>query len=312
MTAPVLLRPEPTPDAKPKRPRTPRTPSDKVTTAVLLAPAMILIGLFVVLPGVLALVGAFFDIELGRGVSWTFVGFDNFRAIAADEAVRQSLVNTLIYCAITIIPSIVLGLGLAMLAQSLSRGRKLVTTMLFLPFTANLVAMAVVFRWIFALDGGFANQALGVLGIGPVNYLGDERYALATVAAVGVWRGAALAMVLFLSGLTSIPTSVHEAAAADGVRGLAKLRLVTLPLLKPVMVFIVVLTVLGSVQVFDTINVMTSGGPFGATETVLTMTWRLGFTYFELGKAAALSVVLLTVLITIGLARRNSLTGEGK
>jgi len=273
---------------------------------------MALVALFTLLPGLIALVGSFFDIDISNGVIWTWVGLDNFAALFADPAVRQALLNTVLYCALTIIPSLAIGLGLALLAQSISKGRRLVQTLLFLPFTANLVAMAVVFRWIFALNGGFANQLLALIGIGPLNFLGDSTYALPTLAAVGVWRCSALAMVLFLSGLTSVPTAVNEASAADGISGWAKLRLVTLPLLRPITVFVTVMVVLQSVQVFDTINVMTQGGPLGATETALTMTWRLGFAYYELGQAAALSTLLLVVLILIGVLRRRSLTGDNR
>ncbi|SBW26366.1 putative membrane protein [Candidatus Protofrankia californiensis] len=288
----------------------PRPSRDGRAGLVLTAPALILIGLFVLLPGVLAVVGSLFRIDLGANTTWSWVGAANFADVLSDPNARQALGNTLLYCLLTIVPSLGVGLGLALLAGSLRRGERLLHTLLFLPFTANLVAMAVVFRWIFALRGGFANQVLAVLGIGPVNYLGDERYALATVAAVGVWRGAALTMVLFAAGLTSIPSAVHEAAAADGIRGWSKLRLLTLPLLRPIVLFATVMMILQSVQVFDTINVMTGGGPLGATETALTMTWRLGFTYFELGKAAALSVLLLAVLITLGVLRRRAFLGD--
>lgn len=275
----------------------------------LTGPTLVLIGIFVILPGILALAGSLFRIDLGSGTTWEFVGWDNFVELLSDPDVQRALVNTVLYCGLTIIPSLAIGLGLALLTESLRRGKAIVRTLLFLPFTANLVAMAVVFRWIFAYRGGLANQVAAFLGVGPLNYLGDPDTALATVAAVGVWRGASLAMILFLSGLTSIPTAIHESAAADGLRPLAKLRLVTLPLLRPIVLFATVMTLLQSVQVFDTINVMTQGGPLGATETALTMTWRLGFTYYELGKAAALSVLLLVVLVGIGVLRRRSLLG---
>lgn len=307
MTSPTLNRPGETGRSLPVRLR--KKPS---VGWVLVAPAMALVALFTLLPGLIALVGSFFDIDISNGVIWTWVGLDNFAALFADPAVRQALLNTVLYCALTIIPSLAIGLGLALLAQSISKGRRLVQTLLFLPFTANLVAMAVVFRWIFALNGGFANQLLALIGIGPLNFLGDSTYALPTLAAVGVWRCSALAMVLFLSGLTSVPTAVNEASAADGISGWAKLRLVTLPLLRPITVFVTVMLVLQSVQVFDTINVMTQGGPLGATETALTMTWRLGFAYYELGQAAALSTLLLVVLILIGVLRRRSLTGDNR
>lgn len=285
MTA-VLEKPAPAVPA-------PKRSGNGLLAAVLLAPALVLTALFVILPGLLAFVGSLFRIDLTTGNEWTWVGLENFGGVLADPAVRQSLVNTLVYCLLTIVPSLAIGLALALLASSLTT----LQTLLFLPFTANLVAMAVVFRYIFDFRGGFANQMLGIAGLGPVNFLGDTATALPTVAAVGVWWGAALAMIMFLAGLTSIPTAVHEACAADGITGFTKLRLVILPLLRPITVFVTVLTVLQSVQVFDTINVMTGGGPLGATETALTMTWRLGFTYYDLGQGAALSTLLLTVLV---------------
>lgn len=294
------------------KPVAPRRRGQGRLAAALLAPALLLTALFVVLPGLLAFVGSLFRIDLTGGNDWTWVGFENFGLVLGDPAVQQSLVNTLVYCLLTIVPSLTVGLALALLASSLTRGRPLVQTLLFLPFTANLVAMAVVFRYLFDLRGGFANQLLGLVGIGPVNFLGDTATALPTVAAVGVWRGAALAMIMFLAGLTSIPTAVHEACAADGITGLTKLRLVVLPLLRPITVFVTVLTVLQSVQVFDTVNVMTGGGPLGATETALTMTWRLGFTYYDLGQGAALSSLLLVVLVGVGVLRRSALSGGSR
>lgn len=177
MTSPTLNRPGETGRSLPVRLR--KKPS---VGWVLVAPAMALVALFTLLPGLIALVGSFFDIDISNGVIWTWVGLDNFAALFADPAVRQALLNTVLYCALTIIPSLAIGLGLALLAQSISKGRRLVQTLLFLPFTANLVAMAVVFRWIFALNGGFANQLLALIGIGPLNFLGDSTYALPTLA----------------------------------------------------------------------------------------------------------------------------------
>lgn len=277
---------------------------------VLVAPALALIGLFVLLPGVLALVGSLFRIDLGDRTVWTWAGIANYTAILTAPAVQQALWNTVVYSVLTIVPSLVLGLGTAMLAHSFTRGRPALQVLLFLPFATNMVAMAVVFRWIFASRGGFVNEVFAVVGIGPVNFLGDTSTALFTVALVGIWRLTSFVMIFYLAGLTSIPTALHEAAAADGLGSWAKFRRVTLPLLRPMTVFATVMAVLQSVQVFDTINVMTEGGPLGSTETVLTMTWRLGFVYFDLGQAAALASMLLVVLVLIGVIRRRAFTGD--
>lgn len=283
-------------------------PLDRLASAIMLLPAGIAIAVFVLVPAVLSLVGSLFRIPLAGG-AWSFVGLDNFVRVLTDPAVLQAIRNTLVYSALTIIPSLLLGLALALLTNAAGRVRPLVRTLLFLPMTANLVAISVVFSWIFSFPGGFVNQLIGVFGAEPVNWLGDTATALPVVALVGVWRTASLTMLIFFAGLATIPTSIDEAAQAEGIRGLRKLVLVTLPMIRPNAVFACVLAILGSVQVFDTINVMTRGGPLGSTETVLTMVWRIGFGYFDLGAASALALMLLVLLIGVGLLQRRTLSG---
>ncbi|WP_199521459.1 carbohydrate ABC transporter permease [Jiangella anatolica] len=274
-------------------------------------PAAVAMTVFVALPALLSLIGSFFEIPLTGG-AWRFVGFGNFTDVLSDPAVLQAIRNTAVYSAITIVPSLVIGLSLALLANAAGRGRPFVRTVLFLPMTANLVAMAVVFSWMFSYPGGFVNQVIGLVGAEPVNWLGDPATALPVVALVGIWRTASLTMVIFFAGLAAMPAALDEAARAEGIRGLRKLFLVTLPTIRPTVVFATVLAILSSAQVFDTINVMTQGGPRGSTETVLTMTWRIGFGYFDLGAASALAFLLLVVLVGIGILQRRTLSGWGR
>jgi multiple sugar transport system permease protein len=288
-----------------------RAPRRDLVPALLLAPAAICTSLLVVLPAVLSLVASFFSVPLAGG-AWRFVGFGNFQRVLTDPAVQQALVNTLVYSLLTIVPSLVLGLALALLAESVVRGRAFVRTALFLPMTANLVAMAVVFRWLFAYQGGFVNQLVAIVGVAPLNWLGDTSTSLLTVALVGVWRSASFSMMIFLAGFATVPGTIQEAARSEGIRGWTKLTRLTLPMIRPTVVFASVLAVLSSVQVFDTINVMTQGGPQGSSETVLTMSWKLGFSYFDLGAASALSFLLLAVLIGVGLLQRRVLAGGQK
>ncbi|NQX28357.1 sugar ABC transporter permease [Microbacteriaceae bacterium VKM Ac-2854] len=283
----------------------------RLAPILFLTPAVLGITLFIVVPALLSLVASFFTVPLAGG-AWQFVGLANFERILTDPAVLQSIGNTLLYSVITIVPSLAIGLALALLADSVTKGKALVRTLLFLPMTANLVAMAVVFRWVFAFQGGFVNQLLGLVGIGAVNWLGDTSTSLVTVALVGVWRGASFAMMIFFAGLATVPGTIHEATKSEGIRGWTKLRRITLPIMKPTVVFAAVITILGSVQAFDTINVMTQGGPQGSSETILTMIWKLGFSYFDLGAASALSLLLLVVLIGIGVLQRRVLAGGQK
>ena len=291
--------------------RRPRPRRGSAVPVLFLLPAGIAMTLFVIVPALLSLVASFFSVPLANG-GWQFVGLANFQRIVTDPIVQKTILNTLLYSAMTIVPSLVIGLVLALLAESVSRGRPFVRTALFLPMTANLVAMAVVFRWMFAYQGGFVNQVLGLVGVAPTNWLGDADTSLLTVALVGVWRSASFSMMIFIAGFATIPGAINEAARAEGIRALPKLFRITLPMMQPTVVFATVLAILGSVQVFDTINVMTQGGPLYSSETVLTETYKLGFSYYDLGSASALSFLLLVVLIAVGVAQRRVLAGGSK
>lgn len=275
----------------------------------LVAPAVILVLLFVYAPAVVALVSSFFTVPLSRTQPIEWAGVQNFATVLSSTEVYNALWNTLLYCLMTIIPTVVIGFLLALLVDSLPGKQTVVSTLLFLPLTANIVAMSVVFRWIYSPDGGFIDTLLAIVGIAPIDFLNNPDLALGSIAALGVWRSASFAMVLFMAGLTTIPKTIHEAAAMDGLRGLAKTTRVTAPMLAPTFILVTVVSIIQSVQVFDSIRVLTDGGPQGRTETILTLIWRLGFSYFKLGEASALTLVLLVVLVGLGWLQRKSAFG---
>ncbi len=274
------------------------------TPYLLLLPAMLSLVLFFYGPALLSFVGSFFIIPLARG-SWKFAGINNYLAIVSDPLVIQAAANTLVYSVATIVPSMVFGLLLALLVERMGRRGWLVKTALILPMAANLVAMSVVFKYMFAFQGGLINQLLGIVGVVPVNWLDETGTSLFSVILVGIWRATSLCVLLFMAGLTTIPGTIHEATAVEGIRGFAKLRTVTLPMLKPTLLFVTVLSITGAVQVFEIVDVMTQGGPLGSSETALTITQKVGFEYFQVGKASAMSFILIAVLLLIGLLGRR-------
>ncbi|MGX6511648.1 carbohydrate ABC transporter permease [Rhodococcus sp. SJ-2] len=276
---------------------------------VMVSPMAILASLFIFLPAVLTFIGSWFSIPLAGG-EWGFVGFANYQKIFGDSRVWQAITNTVLYSLGTIIPSLAIGLLLALLADSLTRGRALVRTLLFLPMTANLVAMAVVFTFMLDFRSGVANSLLGMIGIAPINWLGSTDYSLLTVALVGIWRTASFTMMIFFAGLSTIPDTMHEAARMEGINGWTRLMKITLPVMKPSVVFAVVMAVLQSVQAFDTVRVMTDGGPQHSSELILTMAWRMGFQYFDLGAASALSFLMVVALLAVGIWQRRMLSGK--
>lgn len=276
---------------------------------LLLVPALTALLLFVYGPALLSLIGSFFVIPLSGG-QWKYAGFNNYLKVFADPLIHQAAWNTLVYSLATIIPSIVLGLLLALLMEKMGRGSWLAKTALILPMTANMVAMAVVFKWIFAFQGGFANQILGIAGLAPVNWLDEADTSLFTVILLGLWRATSLCMLLFMAGLTTIPSSIHEATAVEGIRGFTKLRTVILPMLRPTVVFVTVLSITGAVQVFEIVNVMTKGGPLGSSETAMTVAHKVGFEYFRIGEASAISFILIALLLVVGIIGRQRRTKE--
>lgn len=288
---------------------TAKNPRPSLTPYLLLVPALTALLLFVYGPALLSLIGSFFIIPLSGG-SWKYAGFNNYLKVFADPLIHQAAWNTLVYSLATIIPSIVLGLLLAMLMEKMGRGSWLARTALILPITANMVAMAVVFKWIFAFQGGFANQILGIAGLAPVNWLDEADTSLFTVILLGLWRATSLCTLLFMAGLTTIPSSIHEAAAVEGIRGFTKLRTIILPMLRPTVVFVTVLSITGAVQVFEIVNVMTKGGPLGSSETAMTAAHKVGFEYFRIGEASAISFILIALLLVVGLIGRQRRTKE--
>lgn len=273
------------------------------------APMAVLAFLFMLFPAILTFIGSWFHIPLAGG-TWTFVGGANYDRIFSDPHSQRAIVNTVVYSLGTIIPSLALGLLMAMVANSLTRGRTIIRTLLFLPMTANLVAMAVVFTYIFDIRGGAANQLIGLFGAAPVNWLGSTEFSLTTVMLVGVWRTASFTMMIFFAGLATIPGTMLEAARMEGIGGLTRLRRIILPVMKPSVVFAVVMAILQSVQAFDTVRVMTDGGPQYSSELILTHAWRLGFQYFDLGAASAMSFLMVVALGAIGLWQRRILAGK--
>ena len=277
---------------------------------LMVLPAVVLAATFVLLPALLSLIGSFFRIPLTGG-AWAFVGLENYVGIFTNSTARRAILNTIVYSVLTILPSLALGLAMALAANALTRGKALVRTLLFLPMTANLVAMAVTFKWIFDFRGGFANQVVGLFGIAPVNWLGSTETSLYTVALVGIWRTASFTMMIFFAGLATIPGTMNEAARMEGIRGWTKLTRITLPAMRPSVIFAAVMAILQSVQAFDTVRVMTDGGPQYSSELIQTLTWRYGFEYFDLGASSALSFLLLVALLLVGLWQRRALSGGG-
>lgn len=269
-------------------------------TAWLLAgPAIVLMMLFIIVPTVAVIVLGFTDFELGYS-NFRFVGFENYVELFSDRTFRTSLWNTVVYTAIVTPFSIFLGLGIAMLIESEPRAKAFFRTVYFLPVASLLVAMATVWQYMLHPSIGPVNMMLGVFGIAGPNWLGSSSTVLPSLAIIGIWQSVGFNMVLFLAGLTAIPRDLYAAAEMDGVRSsFERFRLVTWPMLAPTTLFVVTISIINSVKVFETVKALTEGGPNKASEVLLFTIYQEGFVYLRVGYASAMTVIFLAILVVL-------------
>jgi multiple sugar transport system permease protein len=270
---------------------------------LLTAPALVLMAVFLIGPLLAVIALSFTNYQLGAP-SLSFVGIANYIEMTEDETVRISLANTLIYVGVVVPVSVALGLGAALLIEADSSLRGFYRASYFLPVMATLIAMAIV--WEFMLDARFGavNMALKAIGLGPFDFLHDRKLVLFTLCGIGVWQSVGFNMVLFMAGLTAVPRELYEAAAVDGAgRGVERFKLVTWPMLGPVTLFTVVITAIRAFQVFDTVQVLTDGGPNKASEVLLHTIYAEAFNFFRNGYAAALVVVFLLFIMALSAVR---------
>ncbi|QHO76155.1 ABC transporter permease [Bradyrhizobium sp. CCBAU 051011] len=272
-----------------------------------------------VTPALLLLIGLLFgpvaavvlfsltDWQLGS-FTFNFIGIANFRALFADPTFWKALTNSLVYVAIVVPGTVLLGLVVALLIEASPGLRGFYRAAHFLPVMSTMSAMAIVWGTMLHPTIGLVNRALGVMGISGVNWLRDERTALLALALIGIWQGFGFAMVLFVSGLKAVPQQLYDAAAIDGADGiLDRLRFVTLPMLGPVTMFVVILTATRSFEVFDSVRVLTQGGPNYASEVLLHRFYTESFDFLRMGYGAALTVVYLAIIVLLTLTQARLL-----
>ena len=249
--------------------------------------------LLVLLPSSTVIILSLTDYQLGLGQS-RYIGTDNYKAMLADPGFRQSLRNTAVYVATVAPLSIGLGLIFALMIEARVTFKAWYRTVFFLPVTATLVAMATAWEVLFHPTFGLINTVLAIVGIDKVRFLANPNTALFSLAAIGIWKQIGFNLILFLAGLSTIPRDLYEAASIDGAdRGWRKFLLVTWPMLGPVTLFIVVITLIRAVSEFETVAVLTDGGPIRSTNVVLFMLYEEAFRYLKIGTGSAIAVMFL-------------------
>lgn len=236
---------------------------------------------------------AFTDFNGISDAKW--VGLDNFARIATDPQTMGAIGNTFFIAIIYFIGVNIIGLGLAL---SLNRGLKsryFLRVLMFLPVVLSSLAVSYIFKFIFDYEGPL-NQVLMAVGQEPVLWLGDANVAIWTIIIVAVWQNSGLGMVIYLAGLATVPPELEESAAIDGAGVFSRFWHITLPMIQPAIAITTTLSLLTGLRIFDQVVAMTGGGPFGATDTMSTVIYRITFEYSDFGYGTALATVFAIVL----------------
>lgn len=279
-----------------------------------LAPALLLITVFFFLPVLAALALSFTDFDiyaLGDLDRLRFVGFNNYLQLLQSPLFWTALGNTLYFVAVGGPLSVAVSLSAALLINSpLIRFSGFFRVALFLPVVTTLVAVAVVWRYLYHPHYGLLNYGLSLIGIDPIDWLGDPRWAMPAIILMAVWKNFGFNMIIFIAGLQNIPPTLYEAARIDGAGSWRQFRYITLPLLGPTFLFVALMTMIGYFQVFAEPYVMTQGGPANRTFSVVLLMYEEGFRWWNMGYASAAAFILFVLilaatLLQLALRRRN-------
>jgi multiple sugar transport system permease protein len=280
-----------------------------------LAPALLVLGVFFLLPVIGALGLSFTDYDLYALAdirNLRFVALQNYWALLQRPLFWSALGHTAYFVAVGVPLSMGASLGAALLLNSpLARCKPFFRTALFAPVVTTVVATAVIWRYLFNTKYGWMNHLLGGLGIQPVDWLGDPHWAMPTIILFAVWKNFGYNMIIFLAGLQAVPPDLYEAARIDGASAWRQFRHITLPILKPTLLMVAILTVSGYFQLFAEPYVMTEGGPLQSTVSVLYLMYDEGFKWWNLGSASAVAFLLFLIMFAVTmlmlkLARRGN------
>ena len=230
-----------------------------------------------------------------------FIGLENYASLLDDELFWKTMRNTVYYVVGSIPPGVVLALVLALALNQPLRGRVIFRTVYFLPVVSSTVAVAVLWGVLYNTEVGLLNYLLSLVGIAKVPWIASETWAMPSIIIMSVWKGLGYNMILFLAGLQAIPEEYYEAASIDGATSWRRFRDITLPLLSPTTFLVVILSVIGSFQVFEQSYILTGGGPSWSTLTIVLLIFFRGFQDFRMGNASAIAYVLFALVFAITL-----------
>lgn len=282
-----------------------------------LLPGLLLYLIFNIYPLAKALQMSFYEWNIMPGQASDFIGLQNYARAWNDQVARIALGNTILYTIVTVPGQIVLALAAALMLNAITRGKVFYRTLYYLPVVTSWVIVSLLFKYLFQSPNGFVNHLLvNVLHLvpNPIPWLREATTAMVPIWTLGIWKGIGWSMVIFLAALQTIPVDLYEQAAIDGANSWHRLRHITLPLLRPTLVFVLVMLMIGGFNVFISVMLITNGGPLQRTEVALSYMYHQAFDFLDFGYAAALSFILALIIVTVSVLqikflRRPEATG---
>jgi len=261
-------------------------------------PALAALVLFIYYPLVNSFYLSFTDWNMTRPVK-NWVGIENYEWLINSDTFYKVLGITFTYTILDVFLTLGIGLALALLFNVSSKSFGFMRAIIFMPNYISMVVVSMVFLWIFNAQYGFVNLVLNMLGLNKVEWLLNPRTALWVLIIVSIWKGVGFVMIIFISGLRSIPLDYYEASSIDGATKWVQFRKITLPLLSPITLFLVITNFISSMQVFQSVDVMTNGGPLEATKVMVYWIYTMAFSDFRIGRASALVIIFFFIIILL-------------
>lgn len=274
----------------------------------MIAPFFILFAVFVLIPIFVNIVFSFTNFNMR---TMEFIGLKNYLRMMKDPLFFTALKNTAVYSVFNVLFTMVISFFLAVLLNRKSRLINYARTIMFMPYVTSMVAVSMIWLWLYEPVGGVFNQILQSLGFQPVQWLLQRKTAMPSIIVMSVWKGVGYNMVLFLAAIQGVPAALYEAAAIDGATSWQKIVKITIPMIRPILFFVFVTNLISSFNVFESVNVMTNGGPMNATTTLVHQIYTRSFTEYQAGYGSAIAIVLSLIIVALtGITFRSGSQGQ--
>lgn len=271
---------------------------ESATALVMFLPAAVLILTFLIIPIILTFILAFTNTRLISPEPGRFIGLENFSNLFTDDTFWASLRNTIIFTVVIVPVQSAVALGVALLVNTRTRGTTFFRTVYFLPVVTSIVVVSMLWMFMYQKDG-LINAMLARIGIAGPDWLGDPNWSLFAIIVMSIWQAMGFHMIIWLSGLQTIPAELYEAASLDGATRWQQFVHVTWPGLRPTAIFILITITIAAFGLFSQVNIMTQGGPLGSTSTLVFMAVRSGFERQQTGYASAISLVFFVLVLIV-------------